>query len=229
MSAGPTKPLGLNPERASDLETFPQPGAVDYFAQIMQLGISAIPDWGGPASQLFGMIAAPLLAQRRDTWFEELRAQLNEMSRRVEGLTIQALAHNEQFVDAILQAMPLALRTGQQEKREALRNAVLKVAAGNAPEQDLQSIFFNLVDEFTPTHLQALRLFEHSDAEVRARLAAQRDLTDQAVLDLNRRGLVRDPRPYVAQNRPSSFALVTLSWELTSIGSRFLRFIARPV
>lgn len=84
------------------------------------------------------MIAAPLLGQRRDAWFEELRAQMNELSRKVDGLTIQALAHNEQFVSATLQAIPAVLRTNQQEKREALRNAVLNVAAGNAPEQDLQ-------------------------------------------------------------------------------------------
>ena len=175
------------------------------------------------------MIAAPLLAQRRDAWFEELRAQRSELSRRVNGLTIQALARNEQFVSATLQAVPVALRTNQQEKREALRNAVLNVAAGNAPGQDLQSIFLNLVDECTPTHLQVLRLFEHSDAAVRTRLAGQRGLTDQVVLDLNRRGLVTDPRPYVAQNRPSGFALVTLPWELTSLGGSFLRFISGPV
>ena len=175
------------------------------------------------------MIAAPLLGQRRDAWFEELRAQMNELSRKVDGLTIQALAHNEQFVSATLQAIPAVLRTNQQEKREALRNVVLNVAAGNAPEQDLQSIFLNLVDEFTATHLQALRLFENSDMDLRARLAAQLDLTDQVVLDLNRRGLVSDPRPYVAQNRPAGFALVTLRWELTRLGSSFLRFISRPV
>jgi hypothetical protein len=41
----------------------PQPGptAVDYFGGIVKLGISAIPDWGGPASELFGMLTAPLL------------------------------------------------------------------------------------------------------------------------------------------------------------------------
>jgi hypothetical protein len=53
-------------EESSGLEPCPQPGAVDYFAEIVKLGISAIPDWGGPASGLFGMITAPLLAKRRD-------------------------------------------------------------------------------------------------------------------------------------------------------------------
>lgn len=105
MSATPTDPLA-DPERVSALAPIPQQGAVDYFAQIVQLGISAIPDWGGAAAQLFGMIAAPLLGQRRDAWFEELRAQMNELSRKVDGLTIQALAHNEQFVSATLQAIP---------------------------------------------------------------------------------------------------------------------------
>jgi hypothetical protein len=211
---------------SSAVEPCPEPTAIDYFAGIVKLGISAIPDWGGPASELFGLLTAPLLGKRRDEWFEELRTRLNELSLKVEGLTIQSLAQNEQFVSATLQATQAALRTNQQEKREALRNAVLNVAAGNAPEQDMQSILLDLVDDFTPIHLQVLHFFQAPEANVREQLARQRDLTDQVVLDLNRRGLVKDPRMYVAQNRESLTALVTYAWELTAMGKKLLQFIS---
>lgn len=46
---------------------------------------------------------AVLIGTRRDELFEELRARLNELSLNAEGLAIQALAQNEQFVSAALQ------------------------------------------------------------------------------------------------------------------------------
>ena len=76
----------------------PEPTAVDYFAALVKLGISAIPDCGGPASELFGMLTAPLLGKRRDEWFEELRLRLNALTAKIEGLTIESLARNEEFV-----------------------------------------------------------------------------------------------------------------------------------
>ena len=74
------------------LEPMSEPTAIDYFAAIVKLGISAIPDWGGPASELFGLITAPLLGKRRDEWFESLRYKFNALSLKVEGLTIESLA-----------------------------------------------------------------------------------------------------------------------------------------
>lgn len=230
MSSDPAddRPLTIAPKESLELEPYPQPGAGDYFSQIVKLGISAIPDFGGPASELFGMITAPLLGRRRDQWLEDLRAGLNDLSRRVESLTIHSLAHNERFVSAVVQATPAAVRTEQQVKREALRNAVLNVAAGTMLEPDRQAMFLNLVDEFTATHLQILQFFRKPDSGDRIVFAKRERLTDQVALDLSRRGLARDPRPYVAQNRESATPLVTYAWEVTPLGHEFLQFISAP-
>ena len=56
------------------------------------------------------------------------------------GSTRLPFANDDEFVSAIQHATQIAVRTHQAEKLEALRNAVLNVAAGTAPGDDLQMI-----------------------------------------------------------------------------------------
>src|SRR5260370_7181085 len=48
------------------------------------------------------------------------------------------------------------MRSHQREKLQALRNAVLNVAAGTAPDENLQLVFLNYLDTLTPLHLTLL-------------------------------------------------------------------------
>jgi len=146
-----------------------------------------IPLVGGGASELLGLLSSPV-GQRRDDWLSDLERRLHDLEGRVDGFRFDDLGNNQQFVSATLHATQAALRTHQAEKLEALQNAIVKVALARAPSDDLQLIFLNLVDAFTPTHLQVLRHFLATDAANIERFRAQRDLTDQVVSDLNDRG-----------------------------------------
>jgi hypothetical protein len=121
------------------------------------------------------------------------------------------------------------MRTHQAEKLEALRNAVLNVAVGIGPSDDLRLVFLNFVDTFSPTHIQLLTLFNSKDRSGRVNFRDRQDLTDQVVRDLRDRGLLRDTRAYVAQGRESSDPLVVYDWEVTNLGRQFLKFIASPL
>jgi hypothetical protein len=48
------------------------------------------------------------------------------------------------------------------------------------------------------------------------------------VIDLNDRGLLVDPRPYVARARESTDSLTLQAWTLSPLGNEFLLFIAVP-
>jgi hypothetical protein len=48
------------------------------------------------------------------------------------------------------------------------------------------------------------------------------------VLDLNDRGLLIDPRPYVARTRESNDSLTIQGWTLSALGKEFMSFIAYP-
>ncbi len=205
----------------------PQPTLEDFQRAAAKGVFSSIPVVGGVAAGLLGLLSSPV-SQRRDDWLSDLERRLHDLEDGVKGFRFDDLGQNEQFISATLQATQAALRTHQAEKIEALRNAVLNVAAGNAPGDDQQLIFLNLIDSFTPTHLHVLHLFQNPEAAARERLRRQRDLSDQAVRDLSNRGLIKDTRPIAARAGESNESLVIYAWEVTSLGKRFLDFIKSP-
>jgi hypothetical protein len=86
----------------------------------------------------------------------------------VEGLTPEKLAVSEPFISAFAHATQVALRTQQQEKLEALRNAVLNVATrATEIDEDRQTAFLSLIDRFTPAHIRILEKFRNFPTEGR--------------------------------------------------------------
>jgi hypothetical protein len=71
-------------------------------------------------------------------------------------VTPERLSQDPAFTTAFLHASQIALRTHQREKLQALRNAVLNVAAGTAPDENLQLVFLHYLDMLTPLHLTLL-------------------------------------------------------------------------
>ncbi len=131
----------------------------------------------------------------------------------------------------MIQATRAAVGTHQQEKLTALRNAVLNTALGKSVDEDKQSVFWNLIEALSATHLSLLCFFNDRDAfshERRVELIQRRPLTDPMVIELTSRGLLNDPRPYVARNRESENSLVMNEWGLTPLGKEFLSFVSTP-
>jgi hypothetical protein len=99
------------------------------------------------------------------------------------------------------------------------------------PDEEKEIFFLNLIESFSVTHLEILRMFANPQAYPPARrteLRDRRQLTDPMVLDLNDRGLLVDPRPYVARTRESTESLTQAGWTLSPMGNDFLLFIALP-
>jgi hypothetical protein len=218
--------LNLNPD--ARLEPAPGRTEFDWAVTAAKAGALALP-FVGTGVALFDLITTPMRNKRVSDWLEELRIRFNELSQKVAGLTPERLAQDEAFQSAFAHATQAAMRTHQQEKLDALRNAVLNVAIGNAPSDDLQLVFLNFVDSFTPTHLKILTLFDSKDLSGRNNFAKQQDITDHAIVDLRDRGLLRDTRAYLSQNRDSGDPLINLGWEVTNLGKQFLAFIKSPL
>ncbi|GAB4372782.1 MAG: hypothetical protein Kow0042_16260 [Calditrichia bacterium] len=199
---------------------------------IAKAGLSAIPVIGGPAAELFQNLIQPPLEKRRVEWMQEVGEKLRELEE--SGLNIEKLQENEEFISAFMHASQIALRTHQNEKLQALRNAILNVAKGQAPEEALQNVFLNLIDSFTELHLRILKLFqnpepppnlsmgslsnvlEHNIPELRGR----RELYDQIWKDLYSRGLVNTDGLHVTMTGHGLGQKRT-----TGIGDKFLQFI----
>ena len=230
----------LEDDKRRDIDPLPGPSSVDWFAGMTLAAISGIPHpWSAPAAVLFSLITTPFLTSTREDWWEQVRLDLNELHRKVDKLTPEALSNNPMFVAALAQATLAAMRTPEPEKREALKNAVVHVAVnavvGDGPSaiatqpirSDLELMFLSLIDNFTAMHLNVLRHCANVTPDGRDRLRKDRDLSDVAVTDLVARGLLKDTRAYTARGRDTIDALIVDRWDVTNLGKQFLTFISK--
>ena len=218
----------------------------DVVHAVVKAGISGIPIIGGPATEIFSLIIAPPLTRRRDKWMENMAEGLKRLEEKVEGFKIEDLSSNDAFITTVTHASQAAIRNHQQEKLEALRNAVLNAALPNAPEDDLQLMFLEFVDSLTPGHLRVLKFLdnpkgwgqkhgitypnwsmgganaalEHAFAEFRG----QRQLYDIFVKDLYSRGLLSTDSLHTTVTGEGMLASRT-----TNIGKQFIVFVTSPL
>ena len=209
----------------SDDFRIPKGTPADVAHAIVKGAISGIPVAGGVAAEFFAFVLAPPLVKRRDEWFESLARRLRELE-----LEFDQLGENPAFVTTVMHATQVAVRTNQEEKLSALRNAVGNTALGQTPDDDLRSLFLNFIEEFTSTHLQILKLIQKrtaSNLPLLQDLISRREITDQMVLALERNGLLDDQRPYAARGRNTNESLLTFNWTVSNLGEQFLAFISQ--
>jgi hypothetical protein len=125
-------------------------------SKVVEMGIAAVPGVGGPLQIAFQEAAGRRLVERRARW-------LNELAEKVHRLAIQIgnfdhLLDQDTFMDAVTTASQVADRTSRTEKLELLRNAVINSVMPDAPDDDTQQLFFDMLDRFTPTHVRLLKL-----------------------------------------------------------------------
>jgi len=218
----------------------------DIVHTVVKAAASAIPIAGGPAVVIFEEVFRKPIEARRQKWLEMLAEAVEELKSKVENLENKDLSENESFISAVMQASQVAQRTHQDEKLEALRNAIQNAALPHAPDEDLQLVFLRFVDELTPWHLRILDLFDGPQEWGRRNnvnfpgwgmgggatvlefafqdLRGQRDFYDQVVSDLQVRGLISE----------GSFLHTTMTGggmmasRSTSMGKQFLKFIRKP-
>lgn len=202
---------------------------------IAKAGLSAIPVVGGPAVELFQYLIQPPLERRRTEWMASVGGKLQELEDR--GIDLAELGQKDEFISAVMHASQIALRTHQDEKREALRNAVFNVAAGQSPGEALEHMFFEWIDSLSVLHLQMLRLFQSPIAPPSMSMGGLSSVLEynmpqlrgcghiynQVWKDLYSRGLVNTEGMNVTMTDQGLAAKRT-----SEIGDAFLRFVSEP-
>lgn len=197
--------------------------------------LSAVPHVGGPAAELFQYLLQPPLEKRREKWMDEVAEGLRELE--ATGLNLEDLRDNEQFISIVMQASQVVLRTHQEEKRRALKNAVLNVANGQGPDDALQQVFLGYIDTLTELHLRILKFFQtpavadnlgmgglsHVLEGGFPELRDRREIYDSLWRDLYLRGLVNTEQLHVTMTGQGLRQKRT-----TGLGDIFLAFISEP-
>lgn len=211
----------------------PKKSKGDIVHSMAKAGIGSVPGVGNAAAEFFQSLVQPPLERRRDEWMSDVSDRIKKLEE--EGLTIEKLQNNEQFISTVMQATQISMRTHQQEKREALRNAVINSAKAISPDENTQQMFLNFVDDFTEWHMRLLRLFnapppvpglsggglstvlEHYYPQLQGR----REFYDQVWRDLYVRGLVRSEHMHT-----TIIGSGLTQQQTTPMGVEFLRFIS---
>lgn len=131
--------------------------------------ISSIPSIGSLVVNFMeSYIASP--AQRRlYAFLESLVKELEELKSKNSAVDFDSPV----FVTTFWQAHQIAIRTHKEQKLEALRNAVLNSSIPSSLDDDLQSMFLNWIDVFTPTHIFILKCLHYLDQYEPEELKAQ--------------------------------------------------------
>jgi hypothetical protein len=160
---------------------------------------------------------------------------------------VDELTNNDAFIDTVMQASQAAVQTTNEEKRAALRNAVLNAALPNPPDEAKRQVFVTLVEQMTVWHLRILSLFadpptwfsrnsktmpQWSIAGSLSQLLTtaypelknQREFYDIIGKDLFQRGLLNTDGFHAMMSGQGALAKRT-----TGFADEFLRFIAEPV
>lgn len=228
-------------------DDFPDTQAGEVALGVAKALVSIVPILGGPAAELMDVVLRPRVEERRTEWLNSLAEHLAALSEDVDGLTIESLADDPVFISAMLQASTIAIRNHEDEKLDALRNAVLNVAIHSTPEEDEVALFITFIDTFTPWHLRILAFLadKRGTAERRGsapfpnwtmggvstvldhtypELAGRRSLYDLVVADLNRSGLITISDLH-ATGTADGYMFAKQS---SPMGDRFLAFIEEP-
>ncbi len=222
--------------------TPPQTGKGDVVHVLAKAGLSSLPIVGSAASEIFSFVIAPPIEKRRTKWMEQIAAVIRELQDQQE-LSFEELQSNDAFIDTVFQASQIAIRTSQEIKLQALRNAVKNSALSTSPNESRQQIFLNYVDIFTVWHLKILRLFQDPQKwakendhqfenfymaglssileDAYPELKGQRGFYDQVWKDLNQYGLVNTDSLHATMTGNGLMASRT-----TALGNKFLEFIA---
>lgn len=124
--------------------------------KVAEMGIAAVPGVGGPLQIAFQEAAGRGLTERRRRWLNDLAEKVHRLEDQIGDF--DHLLDQDTFMDAVITASQIADRTSRAGKLELLRNAVVNSVLPDAPDDDTQQLFFDMLDRFTPTHVRLLKL-----------------------------------------------------------------------
>lgn len=215
--------------------TVPTPSGTDMAYAVVKAALSAAPGVGAPLAEMMGLFFGPPVDKRREDWMKRVAAVLTTLM--ANGLTVDSLQNDERFISAVLQTTLIAQRTHEQEKLDALRNALVRIAMSEAPDEALHSVFLNYVDAFTNWHLKLLRFFQ-STPDARSEFNAEEVLLQEYPALRNRAELIHAvvgdlvSRELINVGHMGGSSRITgpmlAPKHTTPLGDRFLKFIAEP-
>lgn len=170
---------------------------------------------------------------------------LEELQNKVNSFNIETLCENDLFISILNRASQLAISNHQEDKLNALRNAIMNTALDITIDENEQMMFLNLVNSMTPWHLRLIYYFENPEKRYKgkdmkpidylmgspitplldfyAELKGKESFVNLIVKDLYSNGLFSTENLNATMTSSGMYAS-----RLTEYGKRFLQFISSP-
>ncbi len=145
----------------------------DMLHAASSIALSFIPG----AGELFNACVMAPAERRRNDWIESIEKELYELSAQFSDIT-DRVQNNEQAISVILTASPIALKTHNPVKLEALRNIVINAILHEDYEEYKFQMFLSFIDDFTEWHIRLLEYFSDPQKAVK-KYNANFDLSKQ--------------------------------------------------
>lgn len=102
--------------------------------------------------------------KRRDDWIQSLAERIQKLEEN--NINIEDLKDNENFISAVFYASSIAVKTHSKEKHAILLNALTNTALVASADETKQTIFLNLINEFTDLHALLLEFFHNPEEKI---------------------------------------------------------------
>jgi len=113
----------------------------------------------GAVTPIISEVVKPPIYKRFEKFLISIDEQLQDLENRIDNFNKKEILEDPAFFSILIHASQIALRTHQEEKLEALQNAIINSALKLSPDDDLQLTFLNYIDTFTILHIKLLDLY----------------------------------------------------------------------
>lgn len=129
----------------------------DKIHRITKLVLAGIPVFGGMSIECFDYFFVSPMEKRKEAWMLAVTEAINEIMEN--GYSENDLKKNENLMDALMLATPIAMKLKQDEKVKWLKNALVHSALTSDKEKEIS--FFNLIEKFSTWHIKVLSFYSN--------------------------------------------------------------------
>ncbi|HCB9836013.1 TPA: hypothetical protein M2Q89_000721 [Escherichia coli] len=212
----------------------PETELSDHLHTTVKVALGAVPYIGGALAEVFSSVIESPFQKRKHEWMKRVVEAIHDLQE--SGIQIDTLKDNEAFISAVFYASHLAMKTHQDEKLNALKNAIENVALNVEKDEVYQQVFLNYVDTLTVLHMRLLRFAKNPNPPSNMMMGSLESIFDKQNTDLNynrefinqawkelyNNGLI----DIESMNMHSSSGGLRES-RLTDLGKRFTKFITK--
>jgi hypothetical protein len=140
-------------------EDINKPDSLDISLTALKVLAESLPVVGSAVGAYWATFLGSPLEERRDAFFQHMHERILFLEEH-RGIDMESLKANDVFMDALLQIIPMAVRTSQNEKHNAFRNALSNIAVQMSSDDTQTHIFIRLIDSLSVAHIKVLKFFD---------------------------------------------------------------------